>query len=145
MRNVRQLRRPPSRIAQAGMTLIEIIVVIVLIGGVIAVVGSQVINNGNQAKYRLTGVQIQKVGTNIEQYNNDVGEYPEKLEDLIEDPGISGWLGPYGQQSDLKDQFGKQLVYSNPGQDGPFDLMSYGKDGRPGGSSLDADIPYKQP
>lgn len=143
MRNVRQLRRPPSRIAQAGMTLIEIIVVIVLIGGVIAVVGSQVIDNSNKAKHKLTGVQIERIGSSIEQYNGDVGEYPQKLEDLIEDPGISGWLGPYGSEKDLKDQFGKPLEYRNPGEDGPFDLLSYGKDGRPGGTSVDSDIPYK--
>ena len=142
MRNARQLRRPPSRIAQAGMTLIEIIVVIVLIGGVIAVVGSQVLSNSDKAKHKLTGVQVQTVGTNIEQYNGDVGEYPQKLEDLIEDPGISGWLGPYGSAKDLKDQFGKSLEYRTPGEDGPFDLLSYGKDGKPGGSSVDADIPY---
>jgi len=144
MRNARRLRRPPSRIAQAGMTLIEIIVVIVLIGGVIAVVGSQVLSNSDKAKHKLTGVQVQTVGTNIEQYNGDVGEYPQKLEDLIEDPGISGWLGPYGGQKDLKDQFGKPLEYRSPGEDGPFDLLSYGKDGKPGGSSVDADIPYKR-
>lgn len=143
MRNARQLRRPPSRIAQAGMTLIEIIVVIVLIGGVIAVVGSQVINNSNKAKHKLTGVQVERIGSSIEQYNGDVGEYPQKLEDLIEDPGINGWLGPYGSEKDLKDQFGKPLEYRNPGEDGPFDLLSYGKDGKPGGTSVDADIPYK--
>jgi general secretion pathway protein G len=142
MRNARQLRRPPSRIAQAGMTLIEIIVVIVLIGGVIAVVGNQVINNSNRAKVKLAGVQVQKVGTCLESYNGDVGEYPQQLQDLVEDPGTNGWLGPYCQKSDLKDPFGKDMQYTVPGEDGPFDLISYGKDGKPGGSAVDADIVY---
>lgn len=144
MRNSRSLRRPPSRLAQAGMTLIEIIVVIVLIGGVLAVVGSQIFSNSDKAKHRLTGVQVGQIAASIESYNNDVGEYPSRLEDLTDDPGRSGWLGPYGKESDLKDQWGKPFEYTVPGQDGPFDLKSYGKDGKPGGSSIDADIVYGQ-
>lgn len=126
------------------MTLIEIIIVIVLIGGVLAVVGNQIFKNKDQANYRLAKVQVQKVGASIEQYNADVGEYPRSLEDLTTDPQISGWLGPYGKQEDLKDPFNKPLQYTVPGEDGPFDLVSLGKDGQPGGSSVDADIKYEQ-
>ena len=57
--------------------------------------------------------------------------------------GVSGWLGPYCQNSDLKDPFGKEMEYTTPGEDGPFDLLSYGKDGKPGGTAVDADIAYK--
>lgn len=144
MRNSRPFRRPAPRRSQAGMTLIEIIIVIVLIGGVLAVVGNQVFKNRDTANYRLAGIQIQKVAASIEQYNSDVGEYPRTLEDLTTDPQINGWLGPYGNPKDLKDPFNNQLQYAVPGQDGDFDLISYGKDKQPGGSSIDADIRYGQ-
>lgn len=146
MRDHRSHRRPSrhaARAAQGGMTLIEIIIVIVLIGGVLAVVGSQVFSNRDKANYRLAGVQLKSVAANIEQYNSDVGEYPRALDDLTNDPQISGWLGPYGKAADLKDPFNKPLQYTVPGEDGPFDLVSYGKDGQPGGSSVDADLKYE--
>lgn len=143
MRNLRTLRRPKTRRSQAGMTLIEIVIVIVLIGGILAVVGSQVMGNSDKAKFRLTEVQIEKLSAAVESYNSDVGEYPRTLEDLSKDPGISGWLGPYADDKDLKDPWKKNLEYRTPGEDGPFDLISYGKDGQPGGTSYNADISNK--
>ena len=143
MRTTRPFRRPAPRRAQAGMTLIEIIIVIVLIGAVIGLVGNQVFSNKAKADFRLTEALVQKVANNIEQYNSDVGEYPRELRDLVEDPRLDGWLGPYGSATDFKDAFGKELQYTVPGEDGPFDLLSYGKDGKPGGSSTDADIRFK--
>lgn len=126
------------------MTLIEIVIVIVLIGGILAVVGSQVMGNSDKAKFRLTEVQVEKLSAAVESYNSDVGEYPRSLEDLSKDPGISGWLGPYADDKDLKDQWKKALEYRAPGEDGPFDLISYGKDGQPGGTSYNADISNKR-
>ena len=136
--------RSVARRVQAGMTLIEIMIVIVLIGGVLAVIGSNVIGNKDKANHKLAKIQIEKVAATIEQYNSDVGEYPRTLDDLITDPQINGWLGPYGNAKDLKDPFNKPLQYAVPGENGDFDLISYGKDGQPGGSSIDADIKYGQ-
>ena len=144
MRNPRPFRRPAPRRTQAGMTLIEIIIVIVLIGGVLAVVGGQIFKNRDNANYKLAKIQVEKVAANIEQYNSDVGEYPRTLEDLTNDPQLNGWLGPYGSAKDLKDPFNKPLQYAVPGQDSEFDLISYGKDGQPGGSSINADIRFGQ-
>lgn len=145
MRDFRFSRnRSAARRAQAGMTLIEIMIVIVLIGGVLAVIGSNVIGNKDKANHKLAKIQVEKVAATIEQYNSDVGEYPRTLDDLITDPQINGWLGPYGTAKDLKDPFNRPLQYAVPGENGDFDLASYGKDGQPGGSSVDADIKYGQ-
>jgi general secretion pathway protein G len=141
MRRLRSLRPAPRR-AQRGMTLIEIIIVIVLIGGVIAVVGSTIMSNRDRANHRLAGLQVQKVGAAVEQYEGDVGDYPDALDDLVRDPGKGGWLGPYVKDADLKDPFNNALQYRVPGEDGAFDLVSLGKDRQPGGASVDADIPY---
>lgn len=144
MHHSRTLRHRAPRRSQAGMTLIEIIIVIVLIGGVLAVVGNSLINNKARADHRLAGLQVQSLAANIEQYNSDVGEYPRTLEDLVNDPQLNGWLGPYAKEKELKDPFNKPLQYVVPGENGPFDLISYGKDGQPGGSSVDGDIRYEQ-
>jgi general secretion pathway protein G len=144
MRDSRSSRRPASRRSQRGMTLIEIMIVIVLIGGILAVVGGQIFKNKDNANHRLAAIQVQKVAASIEQYNSDVGEYPRTLDDLINDPQINGWLGPYGSTKDLKDPFNKPLHYTIPGENSEFDLISYGKDGQPGGSSVDADVKYEQ-
>jgi general secretion pathway protein G len=143
MRDSHFTRRSASRHSQRGMTLIEIMIVIVLIGGILAVVGGAIFNNKDKANFKLAKIQVEKVAANIEQYNSDVGEYPRTLEDLINDPQIDGWLGPYGNARDLKDPFNKALQYTVPGENGEFDLISYGKDGQPGGSSVAADIKYE--
>lgn len=144
MTHMRRLRtsRPAPRRAQGGMTLIEIIIVIVLIGGVIAVVGGTIMSNRDKANFRLAGLQVTKVGNAVEQFEGDVGDYPDSLDELVRDPGKSGWLGPYVKEADLKDPFNNALQYRIPGEDGPFDLVSLGKDRQPGGDSVDADIPY---
>ena len=144
MRDSHFTRRSASRHSQRGMTLIEIMIVIVLIGGILAVVGGAIFNNKDKANFKLAKIQVEKVAANIEQYNSDVGEYPRTLDDLISDPQIDGWLGPYGSARDLKDPFNKALQYTVPGENGEFDLISYGKDGQPGGSSVAADIKYEQ-
>lgn len=126
------------------MTLIEIIIVIVLIGGILAVVGSQVFSNKDKANHKLAKIQVEKLAANIESYQSDVGEYPRSLDDLVDNPGMSGWLGPYAKQADLKDPWNKPLQYQTPGEGGPFDLVSLGKDGQPGGTSVDGDIKFGQ-
>ena len=144
MRHARPFRRPAPRRSQAGMTLIEIIIVIVLIGAVMAVIGGTIFSNSDKAKYKLAKTQLNQVAAQIEQYNSDVGDYPRSLEDLVTDPQANGWLGPYAKKEQLKDPFNHPLQYSAPGENGPFDLISYGKDGKPGGTSVDADLHYEQ-
>lgn len=143
MRHSHSSRRPASRRSQRGMTLIEIMVVIVLIGGILAVIGGAIFSNKDKANHKLAEIQVQRVAANIEQYNSDVGEYPRTLEDLITDPQADGWLGPYGSAKDLKDPFNSPLHYTVPGENSDFDLVSYGKDRQPGGSSVDADVKYE--
>ena len=143
MRKLRPLRPVPRRVAQAGMTLIEIIIVIVLIGGVLAVVGGMIFKNKAKADYKLATTQVQTIGQAIESYNTDVGDYPRALDDLVNDPKTNGWQGPYVKEKQLKDPFNHPLQYTVPGDGAPFDLYSYGKDGREGGSSVDADIHYE--
>lgn len=134
-------RRPAMR-SQAGFTLIEIVLVVMLIGVVVAFAASRILGGGDRAKVGLAKAQIQTTADKVEQFKMDVGQYPGKLEELITQPsGKAGWLGPYAKPVELNDPWGKPLVYAVPGEEGrPFSLTSHGRDGKPGGESVDADI-----
>ncbi|GAB6194970.1 type II secretion system major pseudopilin GspG [Lysobacter xanthus] len=142
MRNRSLTRSPAARARQRGMSLIEIIIVIVLIGIVLTFVGSRILGGADRAKANLAKSQVQTLAQKIEQYQMDVGALPTSLGDLAAQPqGTSGWLGPYAKANELKDPWGNAISYKAPGDDGhAFDLIVLGKDGKPGGTSYDADL-----
>jgi general secretion pathway protein G len=134
----------PSRTAQAGFTLMEIIVVVILIGGIVAFAATRILGNADRAKVNLAKAQVQTVAEKIQQFEMDTGRLPGALGELVSAPGdATGWLGPYAKETELKDPWNHQYQYAVPGQSGPFDLISLGKDGQPGGDSVNADIPYQ--
>lgn len=144
MRNPRSTTRSPSPAAQRGMSLIEIIIVLVLIGAVLTLVGSRVIGGKDRASVKLAQSQISTLAGKIDQYQMDTGTLPSKLDDLVAQPGnASGWLGPYAKAAELKDPWGHPIEYRVPGEAGAFDLVILGKDGQVGGTSYDADIKYE--
>ena len=143
MRNRRSLSLR-SAASQRGMSLIEIIIVIVLIGAVLTFVGSRVLGGADRAKANLAKSQVQTLAGKVEQYQMDTGSLPTSLADLVTQPGgASGWLGPYAKEAELKDPWGNAIEYRSPGEGGPFDLVILGKDGKVGGTSIDADIKYQ--
>lgn len=140
----RRLIRFTSPRRQAGMSLLEIIIVIVLIGAVLTLVGSRVLGGADRGKANIAKSQVQTVAGKVENYQLDTGKLPAKLDDLVTQPGgTSGWLGPYAKPAELNDPWGHPLEYRAPGEGQPFDLFSLGKDGKVGGSSYDADIKYE--
>ncbi len=133
-----------SRARQYGMSLLEIIIVIVLIGAVLTLVGNRVLGGADRGKANLARSQIQTLAGKVENFQLDTGALPQRLEDLVTQPrDASGWLGPYAKQAELNDPWGHPIEYQVPGRDQAFDLISLGKDGRPGGTSYDADIQYE--
>ncbi|WCE05146.1 type II secretion system major pseudopilin GspG [Pseudoxanthomonas sp. JBR18] len=144
MHNRRSLTRLPSRAAQGGFTLMEIIVVVILIGGIVAFAASRILGNADRAKVNLARAQVQTVAEKIQQFEMDTGHLPGSLNDLVTAPGdAGGWLGPYAKESELKDPWNHPYQYTVPGQAAPFDLVSLGKDGQPGGDSVNGDIAYQ--
>lgn len=133
--------RPQS---QRGFTLIEIILVLVLIGGIVAFAASRILGGGDRAKVNLAKAQVQTMAEKIQQFDMDTGNLPASLDDLVTAPGnATGWLGPYAKAGELKDPWNHPFQYTVPGDGQPFDLVSLGKDGKPGGTSVDADIKYQ--
>jgi len=144
MRRIRHLKPLASPRLQAGMSLLEIIIVIVLIGAVLTLVGSRVLGGADRGKANLARAGIQTLANKVENYQLDTGRLPAKLDDLVTQPaGTNNWLGPYARQADINDPWGRPYEYRAPGDGQPFELISLGADGRPGGSSTDADLRYE--
>ena len=130
--------------SQRGFSLIEIILVVVLIGGIVAFAATRILGGGDRAKANLAKAQVQTMAEKVQQFEMDTGSLPNSLDELATAPGsATGWLGPYAKTAELKDPWNHPFVYTVPGDGQPFDLISLGKDGKPGGTSVDADIKYQ--
>jgi general secretion pathway protein G len=144
MRHSRSITRPPSPAGQQGFSLLEIIIVLVLIGGILTLVGSRVLGGADRGKANLAKSQIQTLAGKVENYQLDTGTLPTRLDDLLVQPGdTSGWLGPYAKAAEFKDPWGHAIEYRTPGEAQAFDLHSLGKDGKTGGDSYNADIKFE--
>lgn len=143
MRRSRSFPGSP-RSAQAGFSLIEIIIVTVLIGGIVAFAASRILGGGDKAKFKLAQAQVQTLAEKVQSYQMDTGNLPGSLNDLVTQPGgASNWLGPYAKEADLKDPWGTPIEYKVPGDNKPFDLVSLGADKQAGGDSVKGDIKYE--
>jgi general secretion pathway protein G len=134
-----------SRKHMSGMTLIEILVVLVLIGIVLGIVGGNFIGRGEKAKADAARIEIGQIGQSLDLFKLEVGRYPssqEGLQALIsQPPGVNNWNGPYWKKSTLpKDPWGNEYKYLAPGQTGPYDIVSLGADGKEGGDGVNKDI-----
>jgi general secretion pathway protein G len=128
-------------IAQRGFSLIEIILVVVLIGGIVAFAATRILGGGDRARVRLAEAQVQTLAEKVHQFEMDTGSLPATLDQLVVQPGGAiGWLGPYAKESELRDPWNTAFEYRAPGDGKPFDIVSYGADRKPGGDSVDADI-----
>jgi general secretion pathway protein G len=127
-----------------GFTLIEIMVVVIIIGLLAALVGPRLFGKVSTAKLKATKAQIELFGTALDTFRLDTGRYPtteEGLKALREKPsGVENWQGPYLPKEIPVDPWNKPYVYRSPGQQGDYDLISYGLDGAEGGEGENQDI-----
>lgn len=132
------LRR--ARIREAGFTLIEILVVLVILGILAGVVVPNIIGRAEGAKSKAAKAQVQTLVNAVDSYYLDVGTPPQSLDALVSDSGNSNWNGPYVKTSALKDPWQQPYEYRYPGQHGEFDIISLGADRSPGGEGKNADL-----
>ncbi|MCH2338402.1 type II secretion system major pseudopilin GspG [Pseudomonas sp. NPDC047963] len=132
---------------QGGFTLIEIMVVVVILGILAALVVPQVMNRPDQAKVTVAKGDIKAIGAALDMYKLDNYAYPstqQGLDALVEKPGGNPQPKNWNRDGYLKrvpkDPWGNEYQYLSPGTQGPYDLYSYGADGKQGGSELNADI-----
>jgi general secretion pathway protein G len=127
-----------------GFTLLELLVVVVIIGLLAGFVAPRYFGQVGKSEVNVAKAQIDALEKALDQYRLDTGHYPSAelgLDALVKRPANEPkWNGPYLRRDIPLDPWGKPYVYRIPGERGEFDLVSFGKDGRPGGTGENADI-----
>jgi general secretion pathway protein G len=136
--------RRRGRARQAGFTLLELLVVLVIIGLLVGYVAPRFFSQVGKSEVKVAKAQIKALEDALDQYRLDVGHYPstdQGLAALNEQPANeTRWQGPYLRKALPADPWGHAYVYQAPGAHGEYDLSSLGKDGQPGGTGEAADI-----
>lgn len=145
--------RVPRRIetADAGLTLIEMIVVLAIIALVAALIVPSVIGRPDQARVTVAQADLKSIGAALKMYRLDNGSYPtteQGLAALAAKPTSGPPATNYAADAYLAqaptDPWGHPYLYRSPGESGAgFDLLSLGRDGKPGGDGIDADLTDK--
>ncbi|HUI54314.1 MAG TPA: type II secretion system major pseudopilin GspG [Bryobacteraceae bacterium] len=140
----RQTRRNRKR-GQTGVTLIEMLVVVTIIGLFVALVAPNMMKHADTAKVTKARADIHGFMTALATYKLDTGIYPTTEQGLIalrvKPADVNQWNGPYLSQEIPKDPWGHDYVYKFPGDHGDDpDIICLGQDGQPGGEGLAADI-----
>jgi general secretion pathway protein G len=131
---------------RAGITLIEMLVVVTIIALFAALVAPRMLQKSDTARITAARAQINSFMTALGAYKLDTGVYPtteQGLQALREPPqGVKNWQGPYLPQSIPADPWGNPYIYRYPSQQGGSEpeIISYGADGQPGGEGVNADI-----
>ncbi len=135
-------RRAPRA---AGFTLLELLVVMVIIGLLAGFVAPRYFSQVGKSQVKAAKAQVDALDKAIEQFRLDMNRLPTTEEGLaalnVAPPNEPNWAGPYLKKDVPRDPWGHPYVYLAPGtHNNDFDLMSYGKDGQPGGTGENADI-----
>jgi general secretion pathway protein G len=123
--------------------------VLVLLAVIMSVVAGNYLGRGEKAKADAAKIEIGQISQTLDLYKLEIGRYPttqEGLQALIAAPsGVSNWNGPYWKkQSVPKDPWGNEYKYTAPAASAPYEILSYGADGKEGGDGPNKDISSAQ-
>lgn len=132
------------RKTQQGFSLIELLIVMVILGLLAALVGPKMFGKVGTSKQKTAKTQISLFESALDTYRLDTGKYPTTEQGLqalrIKPQGVNKWEGPYLPKDIPLDTWGNPYQYKSPGDHGPYDIISFGADGKPGGEGEDTDI-----
>lgn len=142
-----QMKSISRWISRAGFTLIEMVVVLAVIALLVGLVGPQIVGRVSEARGTTAKAQIDLLSTALENYRLDNGGYPLTSQGLaalrtrpVQAPAPSNWRGPYLRKAIPLDPWGRPYQYTSPASGAPFEILTLGRDGRPGGTAEDADF-----
>lgn len=129
---------------EKGLTLIELMVVIVILGLLAALVAPKMFGRIGESKQKAAKAQIELFGTALDSFRLDVGKYPATSEGIqalrVKPSGLENWNGPYLPKEIPLDPWGHAYNYRSPGEHGDYDLYSFGADNAAGGEGENQDI-----
>lgn len=129
---------------QAGYTLTEMLVVLVILGLIVAAISPQIIGRLDSSKVRAARLQLDVVLSSLDAFFVDVGRYPTSEEGInaliIAPANASGWAGPYARsQRNLTDPWGQPIIYRLD-DSGQASIRTLGSDKKEGGAGNAADM-----
>lgn len=139
------MRNRSRRPAEAGITLIEMLVVVTIIALFAALVAPSMLKKSDAARVTAAKAQINSFMTALGSYKLDTGTFPTTEEGLhalrIKPQAANQWQGPYLPKDVPNDPWGRPYQYKFPGDHGDEpDIVSLGGDGQPGGEGTNADV-----
>ena len=136
-----------NKAVRRGFTIIEIMAVIVIIGLLAGMVSLKVMNKVEEARVKTTKGSLKTLDSAVQSFKMDTARYPaeeEGLKALVEAPSdVTGYPegGYLNSKTMPKDAWGHEFVYMlNPEPGVPYEIVSYGADGEPGGEGNNADL-----
>lgn len=138
-----------KKLDDCGLTLIELMVVMVILSILATLIIPRIMGRPEQARRVQAQVQIESIETALKLYKLDNGYYPtteQGLQALVEPPAVGqlprSWReGGYLEKGKVpKDPWRNEYVYLSPGVHGDYDLSAYGPDGEPGGEGENEDV-----
>ena len=127
-----------------GFTLLELLVVVVIIGLLTGFVAPRYFGQVGKSEVNTAKAQIDALEKALDQYRLDTGHYPASelgLKALVQKPpNEPKWGGPYLRKDVPLDPWGQPYQYKMPGEKHEYDLLSFGKDGKPGGTGEGSDL-----
>lgn len=135
---------PPPRPGRTGFTLLELLVVMVILGLLAGYVGPKYFAQVGKSETKAARAQIEALEKSFDMFRLDTGHYPSSEQGLqslvVKPPNEPRWNGPYLKKAVPMDPWGRAYIYKFPGEHGDYDILSLGKDGRPGGEGDNADV-----
>lgn len=132
--------------SQRGLTIIEIIVVLVILTIIMTFLAQRLFGAGERAKVSLTELKMRDLKSKIEIFQLQYGSAPANIDELVRCSERTGQgCVPLVSEDGIKDAWGGRLLYSTSGDNRSYTIKSLGADGKDGGTGADNDIQIQGP
>ena len=134
-----QLKKNNLKLNHQGFSLGEILIVLVIIGGIMAIVLPKIADGNAKSKVNSTRLKMSEIENKINEFNSECGKYPKSVTFITEDDaGCKNWSSNPKMKHLLKDGWGTEFIFEST--DTGYNLKSLGADKKEGGGSYDKDI-----